>query len=538
MRLLILDDEPILRQGIVNKIKQSGLPIEIAGEAGDGIAGLELIRQGAPDIVVTDIRMPGMDGIAFIEQAKRLDEQLHFVIISGYSDFDYAKRAIQLGVFDYLLKPVEDDELIGILTKIMTKIEQRRIRREELARLRDETNVSRETLRQHYMTKMLQQAELQVGGPEERDEQLSRLESRYSYFMAIVLVFEPIRLPHGSFREGDEDLIWFAVENVMSERMEAAGRGGVLFQHVLLEHEMVYLLGIDSPNESLAVQDWLGEVLYGLQTYLKLQVTIAIGGIVDQIGQIPQSYKQAKLAIRNKIIRGTGHIYDYESLHKRSADRGVLLTGEDESKLFFWLNEHNAGALQGWIEQRIRTLTEAPAATCMQLEWFCADLYLLFRKYLIANTKVTDWIIGEMDDLLLWLQNLTVWQDAVVQMQHIAVNIIGYLSQINPAKDVMEEVKSYLDLHYGESITLQSISEKFYIHPNYFSRRFKEKYGQSFVDYLTALRMKTALDWLRETDVKIQDIANKVGFEDASYFSNVFRKFYGVTPKQYREQNS
>jgi two-component system response regulator YesN len=259
---------------------------------------------------------------------------------------------------------------------------------------------------------------------------------------------------------------------------------------------------------------------------------------VDQIGQIPQSYKQAKLAIRNKIIRGTGHIYDYESLHKRSADRGVLLTGEDESKLFFWLNEHNAGALQGWIEQRIRTLTEAPAATCMQLEWFCADLYLLFRKYLIANTKVTDWIIGEMDDLLLWLQNLTVWQDAVVQMQHIAVNIIGYLSQINPAKDVMEEVKSYLDLHYGESITLQSISEKFYIHPNYFSRRFKEKYGQSFVDYLTALRMKTALDWLRETDVKIQDIANKVGFEDASYFSNVFRKFYGVTPKQYREQNS
>lgn len=538
MKLLILDDEPILRQGIVNKLKMSGLPVDIVGEAGDGMAGLELVHREAPDIVITDIRMPGMDGIAFIEQAQRMNEHLNFIVVSGYSDFEYAKRAIRLGVSDYLLKPVDDDQLKECLTKIMNKIEQGRMNHDEMIRLRNEMNESKETLRKQYMTKMLQQADHPDMSAAERNEQLSRIENKYRNYLAVVLVLEPIQLPHYSFRQGDENLIWFAVENVMSERIESTGRDGVLFQHILHEHEMVYLFGIESLNEGLVIQAWLKEVLDGLQNYLKLQVTIAMGTIVDEIGQIQQSYKQAKQAIRNKMIHGTGQIYDYESLQKRSGERGILLTDEDESKLFYWLSEHNATALQNWIEHRIRSLAQSPSATYMQLEWLCVDLYLLFRKYLFANTGVTEWIIGDMDDLLYWLQKLSIWQDAVNQMQNIADNIVGYLSQNNPSsnKDLMEEVKHYMEMNYDKSITLQSISERFYIHPNYFSRRFKERYGQSFVDYLTGIRMKKAMVWLRETDIKIQDIANRVGFDDASYFSNVFRKYYGVTPKQYREQ--
>ncbi len=533
-----MDDEPILRQGIVNKVRKSGIPIDIVGEAGDGITALELIRKEAPDIIMTDIRMPGMDGIEFIEHAQRIKAQLHFIVISGYSDFDYAKRAIRLGVFDYLLKPVEDDQLKDSLSQIINKIEQGRKSADEMISLRNETNLNRETLRQQYMTRMIQQADHPDIRSVERDEQLSRIAGKYRNFLAVVLVLEPIQLPHYSFRAGDENLIWFAVENVMSERMESTGREGILFQHSLHEHERVYLLGIESLNENVVVQAWLQEVRNGLQNYLKLQVTIAIGTIVDQIEQMPLSYRQAKLALRNKMIHGTGQIYEYESLQKRSAERGVLLTDEDESKLFYWLNEYNAIALQSWIEHRIQSLAQSSSATYMQLEWLCVDLYLLFRKYLLANTSETEWIIGEMDDLLLWLQQLSAWKDAVNQMQRIAANIVGYLSQSSASsnKDLMEEVKLYMDTHFASSMTLQSISERFYIHPNYFSRRFKEKQGQSFIDYLTAIRMKKAMDWIRETDLQVQQIANKVGFEDASYFTSVFRKFYGHTPKQYREQ--
>ena len=126
MKLLIVDDEPILRQGIINKVRKSGIPVVIVGEAGDGIAGLEVIRRETPDIVITDIRMPAMDGLEFIEQAQRMNQQLHFIVISGFSDFEYAKQAIRLGVFDYLLKPVEDDQLKDSLSQIINKIEQGR----------------------------------------------------------------------------------------------------------------------------------------------------------------------------------------------------------------------------------------------------------------------------------------------------------------------------------------------------------------------------------------------------------------------------
>lgn len=538
MKLLIVDDEPILRQGIVNKVRRSGLPLDIVGEAGDGITGLELVRREAPDIVITDIRMPVMDGIEFIEQSLLMNEQLIFIVVSGYSDFEYAKQALRLGVFDYLLKPVEDDQLKECLSKIINKIEKGRMSKDEMIRLRNETDLSRETLRKQYMTKMIQQSDQLNISSVERDEQLCLLENKYHHYLAVVLVCEPIQLPHYSFRPGDENLIWFAIENVISERLESTGRDGILFQHSLREHEMVILLGIESLNESLVVQDWLQEVRYGLQNYLKLQVTIAMGTIVDQIGQMPLSYRQAKLALRNQMIHGTGQIYDYESLQKQSVERGFLLTDEDESKLVYWLNDYNATALQSWIELRIQSLAQSSSATYMQLEWLCVDLYLLFRKYLLANTSETEWIIGEMDDLLQWLQKLSAWQDAVNQMQRIAANIVGYLSQNHPVsnKDLMGEVKLYIETHFASTITLQSISERFYIHPNYFSRRFKEKHGQTFVDYLTAIRMKKAMDWIRETDLQVQQIANKVGFEDASYFTSVFRKFYGLTPKQYREQ--
>lgn len=538
MKILILDDEPILRQGIINQIKRSGLEVRIIGEAGDGASGLELVRELAPDIVITDIRMPGMDGIAFIEQAQRINGKLEFIVVSGYSDFEYAKRAIRLGVSDYLLKPVEDEELKDSLTRMMSRIEERRSSRNEMNRLRKETHINRETLRQQYMTRMLHQAEQPYTSTAERDEQLSRIETKYGHYLAVVLMIEPIRLPNRSFRSGDESLIWFAVQNILSERIAVVGRDGVLFRHVLHDRESVYLLGIDNRSRNPEVKAWLEEVLYGLQTYLKLEVTIAMGTIVDRIGQVQQSYHHAKQAIRNKMVHGTGRIYDYESLQKQSGERSVLLTEEDESKLFYWLKECSAEALQGWIGQRIQSLAQAPSSTYMQLEWLCADLYLVFRKYLLTNSSVTDWIIGEMDDLLHWLQNLSQWQDAAQQMQRIAANIVGHLTQHNRAsnKDLMEEVRRHIEACFDKHLTLQSISERFFIHPNYFTRRFKEKYGQSFVDYLTSIRMRKAADWLRETDIKIQDIANRVGFEEASYFSNVFRKYYGMTPKQYREQ--
>jgi two-component system response regulator YesN len=174
----------------------------------------------------------------------------------------------------------------------------------------------------------------------------------------------------------------------------------------------------------------------------------------------------------------------------------------------------------------------------MQLEWFCLDLYLLFHKYLMVHAQDSEWTIGEMEDLRQWLEQVTDWHEIVDRMKKFASNIVSLLSKSDETsgKDMIEAVRLYINSHYQESLTLQTIAERFYIHPNYFSKRFKEKCGESFIDYLTSVRMKEATKLLRDTELKVQEIGERVGYEDSAYFGSVFRKAHGETPKQFRER--
>lgn len=536
MNIMLIDDEPILRQGIKNKINKFKLPVTIVGEAGDGQTALDLLESCNADIVITDIRMPAMNGLQFIERSLRLKPSLSFIIVSGYSEFEYAQQAIQYGVSNYLLKPVQDEEFRDSLARIIERIEKERDSNAEKEQLVQSRELSRATLRQQYLTQLVQLSERDPSTGR-GDEDLERLRLSCTHYAAIVLVLEPFKLPHYSFVEGDEELVWFAIENIMSERFRSAGRQGVLFKHIVHQNELVYLIGVDGPSEGPVIRQWLHEVLRGMQRYLRLDVTIGLGTVIDSFEHIQRSYQQAKQALRNATIRGTGTVYDYDTIGKQTADRPPFLTEGDERILIEWLNEGNSASLQRWIEHKLRAAIQSPNATTSQIEWACVELYSLFRKYLMSHTSLTEWIIGEMDDLHSWLQSLSDWDEAISRMQGIVANVVGYLSHKKDMSGarLIEEMKKYIDSNFHREITLQTISEKFYIHPNYFSRRFRETFGESFHEYLTGVRMRTAAKAMEETDLKVLQIAQMVGFEDSAYFSSAFRKFHGTTPKKYRE---
>lgn len=537
LKVLILEDEPYLRQGLVNKITMDKLPLVIAGEADNGIDGLELLDEIKPDIVVTDIRMPGMDGLQFIEQARMLHEKLNVIIVSGYGEFEYAKRAMSFGVSDYLLKPVDREELRDALLKAIRRIEEERALEEERARLLQSHALNKETLRQRYLTKLIQlsaQTDMHDGIA---DHGLEEVQAHFDHYLVVALILEPYAVPHYSFRDGEEELIRFAVENIMSDRMESSGRQGVLFTHAIHANELVYLFGFNGTEERDAIHVTMREALDGIQNYLKLKATVSIGKTVERIEDIRQSYQQAKQIIRNKVIRGTGHIFEYGQFQEQLPIVRPLLSQEEERILQQWLEDGNEAACARWIEQRLESLVASPGATFSQLEWFCVDVYLLFHKFL-AKLPAPERLIGDMDDLLQWLQNMETWREAVSKLNSLAREIVGYVMATNHElhTDVMEKAKQYLDTSFNEPISLQTISDTYYIHPNYFSKRFKEKFGVSFHDYLTELRMNAAVNWMLETDLKISHIAGKVGYEDPAYFGSVFRKCFGTSPRQYRAQ--
>lgn len=535
MRMIIIDDEPIIRQGIVHKVKNTGLPVTIEGEAADGLSGLALVRSVRPQVIVTDIQMPGMNGLTFIREAKEMMPDAEFIVVSGFDDFEYAKQAMRYGVKHYLLKPLEDEQLHESLSEIMERLRKEEARADVLAKLHTLEETSRELETRQELTRFILQGE-----PHGEHDALAGVAESSKLLSAIVLQVGPFDLPHGSFEAGEQDLLFYAVKNIIRERFQSARLSGVLIHHAVDQNEFVYIVGLQSAEEHARVTVVLEEIVYGATKYLKLSLTVGVGAYVDRMALIHSCYREAKALSRNAILHGSNRIYDMNKAASGKPNRRAAISAEDEKLLFEWLGSREAEKIHRWTERRIGAIAQDPLSVYLQLEWFCVDLYLAFHKYLLTASDSTEWMIGEMDDLRQWLEELSDWREAVIRMKGLADNIIGHLSRTDSmqGKDMMEAVRAYIDGHYREPISLQLIAERFFIHPNYFSKRFKEKVGISFIDYLTAIRMKQAVALLRDGELKVHQIAERVGFEDAAYFSSVFRKTYGTTPKQYREKQA
>lgn len=533
MNILVIDDEPIIRQGIIHKIRQSGLPVTIAGEAGDGTSGYELICKLKPDIVLTDIQMPSMSGLELIRKAQEHELRADFVILSGYDDFEYAKQAIQYGVSNYLLKPLENEELHATLSKLIDKREAAISQEKRVLELQSLEQANRETARQQALTQFLQQSHSDIN-----DHSLRELQFNCSLFTAAVLQLEPFVLPHQSFHEKEEELLWFAVKNIVMERFASGGIQGVLVHHSLHRFELVYVLGIHEAAERSAVHTVLEEIMYGIRKYLRLELTIGLGSFSPSMTRIQDIYREAKQLTRNTILRGSNRIYQPNGAALHMPNRKSIIGNEDEKQLAEWFKRLESEKIHRWIERRVGAIVQDPNAVYVQLEWFSFDLFLLFHKYLIEQSGDSEWQIGEMDDLRQWLQQVTHWQEIVDRMKCLTDNIVVRLTTADPlaSREIVEAVRLYINLHYSEPLSLHFIAERFYIHPNYFSKRFKEKCGESFIDYVTSVRMKEAVRLLKETEFKVHEIGERVGYEDAAYFGSVFRKFYGETPKQYRDR--
>ncbi|MEK0314600.1 response regulator [Cohnella sp. 56] len=539
MKLMIVDDEQLMRQGIIKKVQMSGLPLTIVAEAGDGAAALHKLDEAKPDIVITDIRMPVMDGLVFISEALLTNPGLQFIVISGYGEFEHAQKAIRYGVTDYLLKPVEREELKESLARIIDKIEKRRQQSSLGEQLKHLQNNNQETLRQQMLSKFIQYGAEGTESAAARDEKLSVMKLNCSHFIAVVFELAPLKLPHLSFRQEDEKLLWFAVKNIISTALESTDQEGVLFRHVMHENELVYVFGSQIPVKSEVLNQELNEIMDGIVRHLKLKVSIGCGAAVHRMDGIQQSYQQARQALRNRILYGWNRIYMAASEHGK-AELHSVITEEDEALLLRCLSECNSGVLNKWIDRKVEAIAAGEQVSFTHLESFCLEFHLLLRKYLLTQTSIPEWVIGELDDLLKWLHELNDWRDIPEQLKEMLQNIIGHLFKLRHSSEytVIDEVKRYIDANLNEQISLQTIAERFFFHPSYFSRRFKERFGESFVNYLTAARIRKSEQLLHEPNLQIQQVAELVGFQDAAYFSSVFRKSTGMTPNQYRSKAS
>ena len=525
LKVIIADDEARVCSLIRMLIDWDALGMELAGIASNGFEALELIRACQPDILITDIRMPGCHGLELIERAKKENPQLEIVIISGYAHFEYAQSAIRFGVGDYLLKPINQQELMGTLRKLGDRRLSRKRLGSEVEQLRISSREDQRQLHGRLLQDVMDNPSMTLTDDLLWDRY--RFRAQLGLWQAAMLVadYDAQDTPAASVRIAEEK----AVKALVSEL------GAVC--HTLLTHAQEgccgALLGFD-PAQAGEVRKRLRLCLNQLNVKSGLiggmEYTMALSGSVHSILQAPGACAAAQSLRFERLIQGAGRLIECGA-HGSGVAQETLLrryreaVGEPAERLD---QEKAARAVE-------QLRTDAAGLPGLRGEE-AYGLAMAAGRILLQRPEIESWEekehgfalqlmhIGRMDALFDALARLTARElGAIAEQQRSA--------QTRPIRLACE----YVQRHYSEPITLERVCREVGFSVSYFSAFFKKETGESFVRYLTRIRMEHAKELLARTNLPVSQICTQVGYNDLKHFNQTFRKETDLSPGQYRK---
>ncbi|MDF2958913.1 MAG: signal transduction response regulator [Paenibacillus sp.] len=522
MRVLIVEDEADILRGIQEVVEACRLPFETIFAVNNAEEALELIEEYKPDIILTDILLPEMTGLDMLEKVRALKFEPKVIVISSYNNFTYAQRSIQLGAIDYILKPIHKDELSEKIKTVYQMIQNERVHKEQA---KDQTlyaQLGTETLKERFVLGLcLQKTSLQEHIHHRlKVWNLSWLETHSYALIYLSINKHDIRAK----QDKDIDLENFAVGNITEETLRSY-QPSVLIRNI--HNDWVILTAWD--HVSAVAQDILERVL----KYQKIHLVIGISETMHSFQAISEGYEQAQKAWKLSSLHDNQHIVCYR-------DIAALLHNEADLISSQWVADC---IIEGNTEQ-VEQSADAIVHQFMLARDVnkTADLSIkCFEWVLEIHTCLTDKVSKEISHspLELWEkaeQCLTAQDLKQLLKQHLKelIETVANQQQPNLLNFNIDKAKRIIEEKFGEPITLQSVADELSIHPVWLSRLFKKETGQNFIDYLTEIRVEQAKLMLRNTSMKIYEIAMQIGYQEIQYFGKIFKKRTGITPKEYR----
>ena len=530
-KIMLVDDEEEVRKSIIKKIDWTAAGFEVVGDAENGEEALEKLELLEPDVVVTDIRMPYMDGLTLTEKIHQRYPSIKVVIFSGYDDFEYAQRAIKLNVTEYILKPVNVEEMTAILKKIRKNLDEEIEMRRDVDLLRERYVASLPVMREHFLNSL-------VGGgipAETAEEKLKEYEldilGAEKWVVAVIHAEPEEEQGAGtSSLHQERELIPISVKQMMEEKLKPYCRF-VIFNS---SREMVLIAAIDESNTQTGLIEQLNDICKECRKVLEVSVTMGVGSSCSFLGNMGRSYQSAVDALGYKAIVGDGgviYINDVEPVN-----RGKLqFDQQEESDLVaaikFGPREKIEAAVKkiaGRMDAKVhirqyQAYVLSVASTVTQL----VQQYDLNLSEILGTDQDYFEILGKMDrqeDFYQWLLGVSCRiGDALGQERD------------NTAKNMIRTAKQYIEENYSDpELSVEKLCRYLHMSPAYFSTMFKKETGQTYIAYLTEVRLNRAVELLNKTDDKTYIIAAKVGYQEQNYFSYVFKKRFGVSPTKYR----
>ena len=533
--ILIVDDEQLIRQGLRARIEYLGIDVDEIFEAENGLMALRLQEEHPIDVVITDIRMPDMDGLELIQEMQKKNNQIKFVVLSGYAEFSYAETAIRLGVKAYLLKPVSNDDLKAAFDKAYKEMEQTASVRQEV-QMKKRMDREKQVYQQEKALNALFSS--QEAGAVTR-EQLCKLcgydEKMWaggaeSVLYLAILHINKESFEHQRFRPVDHELVRFMIRNIFEEIQAPCEK---LLVNSLSDTRQMYgiFIGDDKKKLRMEVERIYLRMRSVLEKKMGIYLTIGVSRCRSQLEGKETS--EARQALKQRIIYGKANIYFYED---------IRILGEQEfpvSQLHLLEQyiEHNEIFKVKNLVQEIfsEELVKKYGSAYLRIMWI-RILNLLLHHYERRGRNAAE--IEKM------LQNYNLL-DRIQSLQEIRQKIIEMVMECVSTESVadanarskIQMAIGYIQEHFAENLTVNVLAEHYGMSPNYFSSMFKKEMSRSAVNYITELRINQARELLYHSELSVVDISKKVGYEDSQYFFRVFKKYLGMTPLQYRKES-
>ncbi|EHI99706.1 two component transcriptional regulator, AraC family [Clostridium sp. DL-VIII] len=528
LKVIIVDDEYLIRNLIKMKVNWEDVNMEVVGEAGNAEQALELIDKLNPDIIFTDICMPSMDGIELSKNIIEKYPDIKIIIVTGYDDFEYARSGIKLGIYDFILKPINSSELMETLSKLRNIINSKRNHEEEYNQLKKQVHESLPILKEKFLNELL-------------FDQLTSEEimSKFEYFKINVDLYynvfqialiEVDNLIKDERKEENKILLSMQCFNIIQNFFKEDNYVFVFFDN----GRRIAILSNSEKVDLIESCELLKKIIIDR---LECSVSLGVGMKKGEAQNIRFSYKEAIEAVNYKVIAGKNQVISYTDIHVGEN----IFHNRDEDKIGKLSLFINAGAKENALEilEQIFTISAIGYLETMKKARLQALDVLFACQRIASEQKITPtdiWKSHEkINELILKADNLPELKQC---MRECVEDITGLMQKSNAVKanTFIKNVKEYLNNNISnQDLSLSSVAKEFFISSGHLGRLFKQQTSKTFIEYLTEIRIKKVQKLLLETNLNGSQISERVGISDSHYLSILFKKHTGLCINEFRK---
>jgi len=536
MNVLLIDDEDYVLDYLESEVPWTSIGIAKVYRASSAKDALDILGQASFSIIVTDIRMPEISGLELLSILQRNYPETKVIILSGYSDFSYAVKALQHGAADYLLKPATVDEVVVCLKRLLVKIEDEKRQREHLVTANDVLKLGLTRMREHLLHDLLLGKKYAF---EDLKQQFKTLHLPFNPDTCCVLALIRIETEIEKYTREDYELLSYALLNMAEE---------IIFGKISLipslwsskdyHRYVIVIIPVESINEYEELVQRVMKLHQNVRTYLKRTVSIMLTNPFTFQHELQHQYLHAlnvfwrTIGTRNDIMLTTNAtktqaedhaIKPLTRLHLSPTVQQLMESGrweETVSRLDLILEELNMPAYQ--TQQHLMEV-----------------VYYLFSSFSFIAHKQGDSFADMVN--IPSLQSESFYFQSTDQIKEWALPLIEQfrrsLQDVAPNRNhIIRQIHDYIERHLKEDVSLTRVGEHVYLHPVYLSRLYKKETGESLSAYITQVRMEKAVQLLTSTNMKVADIAKEVGYQKTQYFIHIFKEYYDCTPQNYRNR--